>query len=83
MPVGKRLAVEIIDQVMEQIVPVHLGAEMHEHRSETDGGAVHQHELTRRPDAADTLQFAMHLTGQFTSGGTVAKLLNRPDLVLK
>ena len=81
--VGKPLAIEIVDQIMEQVVPVHLGTKMHEHRSKTNGGTVHQHEFARRPDAADPLQLAMDLAGEFASGGAVAQFLNGTDLVLE
>jgi len=74
------VAVEIVDQIMEQAVPVHLGAKMHEHRAEPDRRPIHQHEFARRADAADALQFAMNLAGKLAPGGTVAKRLNGPHL---
>ena len=69
----QHITVEIINQVMEQGVPVHFGTKMHKDRSQSDCSAVHQHEFARWPDAADTLQLAMDLSGKLASRTAVAQ----------
>src|SRR3546814_6659432 len=60
---GKPVDVEVADEVVEHPVPVDLGIQVHEHRAEADGGAIHQHELARRRDPAEAAQFLVHLAG--------------------
>ena len=57
----ERVEVEVRDQLHEQLMPVDLGLEVHEHRAEADRGAVHQHELARRRHPADLAQPPLHV----------------------
>ncbi len=56
---GQRRFIEILDGVVEQPVPVHLGAQPQEYATEANRGPVHHHELARRLDAAQTLEFLL------------------------
>src|SRR6185312_5985666 len=59
--------VEILDQLVEEPVPVDLGGEVEEDRAEADRRAVHEDELARRADAAELPQVAMHGLGDIAA----------------
>src|SRR5688572_17742818 len=82
LALGKRLLVEVADQVLKQAVPVDLGLEAKEHGAKTDGGAVHQDELARRRDAAEAAELGMDLGRDRPAIGGAAALLDRPRPVL-
>src|SRR5439155_20832285 len=64
LPLGEDALVEIVDQFVEQPVPIDLGFEMEEHRAEADRGAVHEDKGARRRDAAEAPDVAMHVVDQ-------------------
>src|SRR5262245_13842637 len=57
----ERVEVEAVDQTLEQAMPVDRGAQVDEHRTQPDRGAIHEHELARRPHAAHAPQLAEHV----------------------
>src|SRR5271168_1712427 len=52
--------VEIIDQLVEQSVPVDFDLQAQKDRAEPDCGAVHEHEFARRPDPAEPADVTVH-----------------------
>jgi len=74
---GERCFVEIIDQLMEEPIPVDLGLEMHEHRTEPDRGTIHEHELTWRSDPAEPADIAVYALGDTGAVGPAAFLLDQ------
>src|SRR4030095_4001498 len=75
------------DRGIEDVVPVELGPQMQEHTAQPDGGAVHEHKLTRHPHRTFFLQRLVHgkgflapvLTGRGAVGDlTLAVLEQRP-----
>src|SRR5436190_3901826 len=63
LPVGHAADREVFHRRLKQAVEVELGAQMQEHRTKTDGGAVHQHELARQRDRTFFAQRVVHLEG--------------------
>src|SRR6202007_2986079 len=60
---GERGLVEIVDQLVEQAIPVDLGLQGQKHRAKPDCSAVHEDEFTRRSDPAKSTNVAMHALG--------------------
>src|SRR5258705_9953838 len=56
---GQDALVEIVDQLVEQAVPVDARLQVQEHRAEADRGAVHEDKGARRGDAAQAADVAM------------------------
>ena len=48
LALAQGLRLEIVDQLVEQAVPVDLRLQMHEDRAQPHGGPVHEHEFARR-----------------------------------
>src|ERR1051326_3467209 len=63
LPAGHAVDREVFHRRLEQTVEVELGAQMQEHRTKADGGAVHQHELARQRDRTFFAQRLVHLEG--------------------
>ena len=61
--------VEPVDQIVKQPVPVDLGLEVREDRTEPDGGAVHQHKFGRRGHPTQPVKVA-------------AALVNDPEVLI-
>src|SRR5215469_16618169 len=75
--------VEIVDQLVEQPVPIDLGAQVPEHRTQPDCGAVHKDKGARRGDATEPANILVHAVDQPRSFGLPAPLLDRADAVVK
>src|SRR5919106_422820 len=80
---GQGVEIENPDQLHEQLVPVDLGLEGHEHRAEADRGAVHQHELARRRDPADLAQPPLYIEHHLAPLAARIGLLNQARPVLE
>src|SRR5208282_6211600 len=80
---GERRFVEIIDQLMEELVPVDLGLEMHKHRAEPDRRAVHKDELSWRSDPAKPADIAVHALGNAGAVGSAPLFLDQPFAIVK
>src|SRR5579862_5398575 len=61
---GEGSFVEIVDQLMEQAVPVDLRLEVEEDRAEPDRGAVHEDKGARRRDAAQSPDVAVYVVDE-------------------
>ena len=79
---GEALFVETVDQVVEEPVPIDLGVEVHEDRSQPDCGAIHEHEFARHLDAAKPLQLGVHLLRHLATIGA-GGLLDGPPPVFQ
>ena len=80
---GQRRFVEILDQLVEQAVPVDLGLQMHEHRAEPDRGPVHKHKLARRPNPAEPANVAVHAFDHRGAIGPVRLFLDQPRSIVE
>src|SRR5712671_3577171 len=80
---GEDALVEIVDQLVEQAVPVDLGLEMEEHRAEADRGAVHEDKGARRRDAAQAADVAVHLLGDVAAIDPAILLLDLAAAVVE
>src|SRR3546814_6570765 len=69
LPLARRQRglVKVVDQLVEQPVPVDLGPEMHEHRAEADRRAIHEDEFAGRRDAAERPELAVDAAGELRS----------------
>src|SRR5436309_3051761 len=83
LAVGQDLFVEIVDQLMEQAVPINARLQMQEHRSEADRGAVHKDKGARRRDAAKAADVAMHAVGEIAAIDAASLLLDHPGTVVE
>src|SRR5262249_40385949 len=54
------LGLELMNEIMEQAVPVDLRLEMHEDRAKANRRAVHEDEFARRRHWAEAAQFRVH-----------------------
>src|SRR6516162_9636134 len=80
---GERRFVEIVDQLVEEPVPVDLSSEMHEHRAEADRCAVHKDELPRRSDPTKTANIAVDALGHAGAVGSAPLFLNQPFAIVE
>src|ERR1700745_1082944 len=58
LPSRERCHVEIVDQLVEEAVPVDFGLQMHEDRAEAYRGTIHEDEFARRLDATQVADVA-------------------------
>src|ERR1700758_5616706 len=75
--------IEIIDQLMEELVPIDLGLEMHKYRAEPDRCAVHKDEFAWRSDPAQPADIAVHALGHSGAVGSAPLFLDKPFAIVK
>src|SRR5438045_8276740 len=80
---GEDLFVEIVDQLVEQAVPIDARLQVQEHRSQADRGAVHKDKGARRRDATKPADDAMHAVGEAATVHDASLLLNHPGAVIE
>src|SRR6185437_8228672 len=79
---GEDLFVEIVDQLVEQAVPIDARLQMQEYRSQADRGVVHKDKGARRRDAAKAADVAMHAVGEVAAIHAASLLLDHPGAVV-
>src|SRR5438105_7587332 len=80
---GQDMLVEIVDQLMEQAVPIDARLKVQEHRAEPDRGAVHKDEGARRRDAAELADVAMDAVGDLAAVHPAALFLDHAGAVVE
>src|SRR5262249_61592485 len=84
---GLLFFVKIVDQFVNQAVPVDPRLEMKKPRTEPDCGAVHKDKGARRSDAAKPADVAVHLVDQtravFGRSAATALFLDQPRPVVQ
>ena len=77
------LRLELMDEIMEQAIPVDLRLQVHEDRSEADGGPVHEDEFARWRHRAETAQFGMDAFRHVAAIDAAIMLVNAARLVFQ
>src|SRR5690242_9546845 len=80
---GQDLLVEIVDQLVEQAMPVDARLQMQEHRAQADRGAVHKDKSARRRDAAEAADIPMDAVGEIAAVNSAALLLDHAGAVVE
>src|SRR5579863_2738855 len=89
LALGEYALVEIVDQLVKQPVPVDLGLQMEEHRTEADRGAVHEDKGARGRDAAEPADVAVDVVDEAApisikvGGAGLGLLLDHPRPVVE
>src|SRR5438067_12465035 len=80
---GQDLFIKIIDQLVEQAVPIDARLQVQEHRSQADRGPVHKDKGARRRDATKAADVAMHAVGEVAAVHAASLLLDHPGAVVE
>ena len=83
LPARQRRFVEIVDQLVEEAVPVDLRLQMHEHRAQPDRGSIHKDKGARRRDPAQAPDVLMHAVDEAGALRLAAPFLDRPGAVVE